>query len=184
MARATDTHAELIKETARCQPCTGDSRWNFNERRFVAAVGFTEWRVNAFQMYAAHLFECKPSKAASSRFLAAEGGGEGWCGGRGTVFRRVGTTIHVKGSSSFGRMCALFVDSCFSCVGCVQFVETVSSESYEIVESGRFPGILSEQWVYFKPFTLERNRLHILLFLSCLSLVMAFEELNVSLHII
>lgn len=81
-------------------------------------------------------------------------------------------------------MCALFVDSCFSCVGCVQFVETVSSESYEIVESGRFPGILSEQWVYFKPFTLERNRLHILLFLSCLSLVMAFEELNVSLHII
>ena len=78
------------KETARCQPCTGDSRWNFNERRFVAAVGFTEWRVNAFQMYAAHLFVCKPSKAASSRFLAAEGGGEGWCGGRGTVFRRVG----------------------------------------------------------------------------------------------
>lgn len=38
------------KADARCQ-AAGDTRWNFNERHFVDAVGFSEWRVNAFQMY-------------------------------------------------------------------------------------------------------------------------------------
>lgn len=92
-------------------------------------------------MYAAHLFVCKPSKAASSRFLAAEESGEGWRGG--TVFRRVGTLEEFKRKfflrPSVCTICGLEFLVCR--VRYVQFVETVLNESYEIVESVRFPGI-------------------------------------------
>lgn len=184
MARATDTHAELIKRRRDVNPARGTP-----DGILMSGVSspLSDSPSDALMPSKCTLptFSCvsrprpPPRDSWLRRGVARVGVVD-----VGRFFDALVEGIHVKGSSSFGRMCALFVDSCFSCVGCVQFVETVSSESYKIVESARFPGILSEQWVYFKPFTLERNRLHILLFLSCLSLVMAFEELNVSLHII
>lgn len=95
-------------------------------------------------MYAAHLFVCKPSKAASSRFLAAEESGEGWVVGVGRFF-----DVLVHSRNSCKRKFFLRPSVCTICgleflvcrVRYVQFVETVLNESYEIVESVRFPGI-------------------------------------------
>lgn len=119
VARATDTHAELIKRRRDVNPARGTP-----DGILMSGVSspLSDSPSDALMPSKCTLptFSCvsRPRPLPRDSWLRRRAARVGWWAWDGFSTCWYTRGIHVKGTSSFGRVCALFVDSSFWCVGC------------------------------------------------------------------